>query len=69
MKKTGIVIVVIGLIITVFAGFNFVTKEKVVDIGNLQITAERNHVLSWSPFIGLALMVLGVTLYFVKSKK
>ena len=40
MKKAGIIIIVIGLVITLITGFNFVTKEKVLDVGELQITRE-----------------------------
>jgi hypothetical protein len=70
MKRAGIIILVIGLLITIFTVFNFVTKEKVVDIGNLEITKDTNHRLSWSPFIGIAVMLIGgvVIIYGIKRK-
>lgn len=37
MKMTGIVLQVIGILITIFNGFQFVTREKVVDNGEIQI--------------------------------
>ena len=41
MKKTlGIVLVVIGIIMMVYTGFNYVTTEKVVDLGPIEINAE-----------------------------
>ncbi len=69
MKTAGIVILIIGLLITVFTGINFVTKKKVVDIGNLEISRDKNHSLAWSPFIGIAVMVIGGGVYFYGSKK
>jgi len=68
MKRAGIIILVIGILITVFTGFNYITKKKVVDIGNLEITQDKNHRLTWSPLIGVAVIVIGgvVLLYGVK---
>ncbi len=70
MKTAGILILVIGLLITIFTGFNFVTKKKVVDIGNLEISTDKNHRLAWSTLIGVAVMVIGgvVLIYGVKRK-
>lgn len=59
MKITGISIMIIGLIITLFTGFSFITKEKVVDIGALEITHDKKHNMAWSPLVGLAVMVVG----------
>jgi len=69
MKKIGAVIFVIGLLATVFAGFNLVTREKVVDIGDLEITANKNHIMDWSPAIGVALMIVGGVVYVFGEKK
>lgn len=68
MKKISIVIIAIGLLITVFTGFNFITREKVVDIGDLEITANKNHTLEWSPIVGVVLIVVGGGLYLAGSK-
>ncbi|MDZ4205454.1 MAG: hypothetical protein U1C46_11640 [Bacteroidales bacterium] len=69
MKKAGIVIFVIGLLLTIFTAFKFVTKEKVVDIGELEITRDKNHSLAWSPLIGVAVMVIGGGFYLLGAKK
>jgi hypothetical protein len=69
MKATGLVILVVGLLITLFTGFNYVTKKKVVDIGNLEITADKKHSVAWSPLVGIAVMVVGGGIYFYGAKK
>ncbi len=69
MKKTGAILLFIGLLITLFTGFNFVTREKVVDLGDLQITRNKNHGLEWSPAIGVAVMIVGGVVYVFGSKK
>ena len=69
MKKTGILIVAIGLLITIYTGINIVTKEKVVDIGKLEITRNKNHRLNWSPAIGVAVMAIGGFVIMLGAKK
>ena len=59
MKKVGIIIVVIGLLLTIFTAFTYFTKEKVIDIGNIEITANKPHHMNWSPLIGIAVMAVG----------
>ncbi len=69
MKKAGIVIFIAGLLITIFTGFKFVTKEKVVDIGSLEISRDKNHFINWSPLLGVAVMVFGGVFYLYGAKK
>jgi hypothetical protein len=69
MKKTGLVILAIGLIFTVVTGVKFITKEKVVDIGEIEITRDKSHRLSWSPLIGVGIMALGGGMFLVGSKQ
>jgi len=69
MKRTGLIILVIGVLITVFTGFSFITREKVVDLGELEITQNKNHGITWSPIIGIVVMVVGGGIYLVGSGK
>ena len=59
-KTLGIVLIAIGLIMIIYTGFNYVTTEKVVDVGPIHINAEKNHPVQWSPIVGVALLVGGV---------
>jgi hypothetical protein len=69
MKRTGIIILTIGLLITVFTGFSFMTREKVVDLGELEITQNKNHGITWSPIIGVVVMAIGGGIYLVGVNK
>lgn len=69
MKKVGIIILVIGLLITLFAGYNFVTRKKVLEIGKLEITRDENHVMNWSPLAGVVVIVIGGAVYVYGAKK
>jgi hypothetical protein len=68
MKKVGISIIIVGLLLTIFTTFKFFTREKVVDIGKVQITRDKPHYLAWSPLIGVAVMVIGGVILFVPFK-
>lgn len=69
MKKIGIIIIAIGLVITIVTGFNYVTREKVVDIGELEISRNKNHKLNWSPVVGVVVMVIGGGFFLFGLKK
>jgi hypothetical protein len=69
MKKAGIAILIIGLLLTIFTTFNYFTREKVVDLGTVEITANKRHHVTWSPLIGLAVMGVGGVVLLVASKK
>jgi drug/metabolite transporter (DMT)-like permease len=69
MKKAGIAIIVVGLIFTIITGFKYFTREKVLDIGSLKITASTPHRVNWSPLLGVGIMIAGgAVLVFGKNK-
>ena len=59
MKKVGIVILLVGLLMTTYTGFTYFTREKVVDIGQLEITKENQHSVNWQPYVGIGIMIIG----------
>ncbi|WP_159518977.1 hypothetical protein [Sunxiuqinia indica] len=69
MKNLGIVLIVLGILMMVYTGFNYVTKENVVDLGPIQINAEKSHPVQWSPVVGLVLIVGGIVVVAVDKKK
>jgi hypothetical protein len=69
MKKSGIYILVIGLGLIIFTAFTIFTREKVVDIGVVEITRNKPHHLSWSPLIGVVVMGLGGVILLLSPKK
>lgn len=69
MKKLGIALIIIGLLLTVFTGFGFLTKEKVVDIGRLEITKNEPHRVKWPPYVGVGIMIAGSVILLMGAKK
>jgi drug/metabolite transporter (DMT)-like permease len=68
MKTLGILLIVIGGIMTVFTGFNIITKEEVVDIGPVEINKEEKTPVYWSPVTGAILLVAGVVILATSRK-
>jgi len=52
----------------IYTGFNYVTTEKVVDLGPIEINAEKNHPVQWSPIIGIVLLVGGIVIVLSDKK-
>ncbi len=68
MKNIGIVLIVIGVIALLYTGFKFTTKEKVVDLGPLEINKEKTHNVNWPPIAGAILLAGGVVLLVIDKK-
>jgi drug/metabolite transporter (DMT)-like permease len=68
-KSIGIVVAIVGAIMIFYTGFNYVTKEKVVDIGPIEINKEQSHPVQWSPIVGVVLLIGGVLLIVADKKK
>jgi hypothetical protein len=69
MRIVGIVLIVIGVISLAIGGISYTTREKVIDLGPLQATAERHKTIPLPPLLGGLALVGGVVLLIAGSKK
>ncbi len=63
----GIILLVVGALLLAYQGFTYTTREKVIDVGPVHVTAEREKTIPLQPLIGalalgsgLVLLVLGL---------
>lgn len=68
MKNAGILVIIIGALMIIYTGFTFVTKEKVIDAGPIQISKEEKHPVEWSPIVGVILVISGVAMVTMNKK-
>ncbi len=61
-KAIGFGLIIIGIIMLAYTGFNYVTTEKVVDLGPIEINKQENHTVQWPPLIGAVLVAGGIVL-------
>jgi uncharacterized membrane protein len=59
MKKFGFVLILAGLLLTIFTTVTFFTRERVAKIGDINITANKRHNLKWTPVLGIVVMAAG----------
>jgi len=67
-RTTGIVLIVIGALMMIYTGFNYITTERVVEIGDLHIDKHESHPVQWSPIVGALLLVGGIVI-MARGKK
>jgi uncharacterized membrane protein len=65
----GIVLIVLGVLALVYQGFSYTTREKVVDLGPLKITADKEKSIPLPPILGALALAGGVVLVFVGVRK
>ena len=65
----GIVLIVLGIGALAYQGFSYTTREKVLDLGPLQATAERTKTVPLPPIVGIVAVVAGVALVMAGGRK
>jgi hypothetical protein len=69
MKTFGIVLIVVGLIMLFVPSINFTTREKVIDAGPIQVTADKKNEIGWPTYAGGIIAAAGIALVFIGKKK
>jgi hypothetical protein len=65
----AIILIALGIAAFAYQGITYTTREKVVDIGPIQVTSEKTKTLPLSPIIGAIALVGGIVLLVVGVKK
>lgn len=64
----AVILIVTGVVAFVYQGITYTTREKVVDLGPLQMTAEKTRTIPLPPIIGGIALLAGIVL-LVKGGK
>jgi hypothetical protein len=65
----GIILIVVGIAAFAYQGITFTTREKVVDLGPIQMTADRSRTIPLTPVVGAIALIGGIALLVTGSKK
>jgi uncharacterized membrane protein len=65
----GILLIVLGGLALAYQGFNYTHQEKVLDLGPIHATAEKQERVSIPPILGGLALVGGIVLLVVGGKK
>ena len=67
-KTIGLVLVILGILMMAYTGFNYITTKNVVDLGPIQVNQKENHPVQWSPIVGGVLLVGGIVIILGSRK-
>ena len=65
----AIILIALGIAAFAYQGITYTTREKVVDLGPIQVTAEKTKTLPLPPIVGAIALVGGIVLLVMGSKK
>jgi uncharacterized membrane protein len=65
----GIVLIVLGVAALIFGGISYTTREKVVDVAGLQVTAETRKTVPIPLIVGGLVLAGGIAVVVVASRK
>ncbi len=69
MKLAGIVLIVLGALALAYQGIRYTTREKVIDLGPLQVTASERKSIPLPPIVGGVALAAGIALILADRKK
>ncbi len=65
----GLLLIVAGLAGLVLGHFSYTTKEKVIDLGSITATADREHTIQIPDVAAVAAIAAGAFLVFVGRRR
>jgi len=69
MKLVGIIFIVLGVLALVYQGIQYTSKEKILDIGSIKVTATEKKTIPLPPIVGGVAIVSGIALILVERRK
>jgi Na+-transporting methylmalonyl-CoA/oxaloacetate decarboxylase gamma subunit len=64
----GIVLIVLSILSFAYQGITYTTREKVLDIGPIEATAEKQKTIPLPPVLGAIALIGGVALVVIGNK-
>ena len=65
----AIILIALGIAAFAYQGITYTTREKVVDLGPIQVTAEKTKTFPLPPVVGAIAIVGGIVLLVMGSRK
>jgi len=65
----GVVLIIIGVLALAYQGITYTTREKVLDLGPLKASVDKQKTIPLPPILGAAALTAGVILVVVANKR
>ncbi len=69
MKTVGIILIILGVLALVYQGVQYTSREKILEIGSLKVSAETKKNIPLPPIVGGAALVAGIVLVVMDRRK
>ena len=56
----GIVLIVLGVVALAYQGVTYTTRERIIDVGPLKATVDRQKAIPMSPVVGVLALAGGI---------
>lgn len=61
-RTVGMILIVLGIVMLIWTGFTYTKKEKIIDAGPIQVSADKEKNVNWPPYLGGILLVGGIVI-------
>ncbi len=68
MKVFGIILIIAGILMLIFGNVSFTQKEKVADVGPIEINKSEEKTIDWPNYAGGIAVVAGIVLLVAYRK-
>jgi len=65
----AMILIALGIAAFAYQGITYTTREKVVDLGPIQMTAEKTKTIPLPPILGVIALIGGIVLLVTGSRK
>ncbi len=69
MRTAGIILIVLGIALLIFRGFNVRTEEKVVDVGPIEVNKTEDKWVGWPVYTGGIAIIAGLIMIIADRRK
>ena len=68
MKAIGVLLIILGILALGYQGFTYITRDKVVDLGPVEITKQKTKTVYLPPVLGAVALAAGIALLVSGSR-
>ncbi len=69
MRIVGIILLALGALGLLYGGFTYVSRDRIIDAGPLQVDANRTHAVPIAPLVSFGLLAGGAAILVAGSKR
>ena len=69
MKVVAVLLIVLGLVALAYGGITMTTRDKIVDLGPVEVTQEEKHRLPLPPVVGGIAVAAGIIMLVAGARK